>query len=111
MVLAAKFYAWLLKAAIVLSYHTHVPSYLPRYGIQYLVPAMWGFLRILHVTAHLTLTVSPAMVDELVANRAVNDRKQVQVSADVGGDRGPSIVHAHIASGRHIRFNRVTQFV
>ncbi|GLI60637.1 hypothetical protein VaNZ11_002834 [Volvox africanus] len=79
MVFAAKFYAWLLKVPIVLSYHTHVPSYLPRYGIQCLVPAMWGFLRILHVTAHLTLTVSPAMVDELVANRAVNDRKQVQV--------------------------------
>ncbi|EFJ45014.1 hypothetical protein VOLCADRAFT_82536 [Volvox carteri f. nagariensis] len=79
MVFAAKFYAWLLKLPIVLSYHTHVPSYLPRYGIQCLVPAMWGFLRILHVTAHLTLTVSPAMVDELVANRAVNDRKQVQV--------------------------------
>ncbi|KXZ55235.1 hypothetical protein GPECTOR_3g376 [Gonium pectorale] len=40
---------------------------------------MWGFLRILHATAHLTLTVSPAMVDELVANRAVDDRKQIQV--------------------------------
>jgi sulfoquinovosyltransferase len=79
MIFAAKLYAWLLKVPIVLSYHTHVPSYLPRYGIQCLVPAMWGFLRILHVTAHLTLTVSPAMVDELVTNRAVNDRKQVQV--------------------------------
>ncbi|KXZ55233.1 hypothetical protein GPECTOR_3g374 [Gonium pectorale] len=79
MVFAAKFYAWLLKAPIVLSYHTHVPSYLPRYGIEFLVPAMWGFLRILHATAHLTLTVSPAMVDELVVNRAVDDRKQIQV--------------------------------
>ncbi|KAG2444891.1 hypothetical protein HXX76_001628 [Chlamydomonas incerta] len=79
MVFAAKLYAWLLKKPIVLSYHTHVPSYLPRYGISYLVPAMWGFLRMLHATAHLTLTVSPAMVDELVSNRAVNSAKQVQV--------------------------------
>lgn len=30
MVFAAKLYAWLLKKPIVLSYHTHVPSYLPK---------------------------------------------------------------------------------
>ncbi|GFR39619.1 hypothetical protein Agub_g83 [Astrephomene gubernaculifera] len=79
MVFAAKLYAWLLRAPIVLSYHTHVPSYLPRYGISWLVPAMWGFLRLLHATAHLTLTVSPAMVEELLANKAVERREQIQV--------------------------------
>lgn len=79
MVFAAKLYAWLLKVPLALSYHTHVPSYLPRYGIEFLVPAMWAFLRLLHATAHLTLTVSPAMVDELANNRAVNDRSQIQV--------------------------------
>ena len=62
-----------------------------RYGISYLVPAMWGFLRMLHATAHLTLTVSPAMVDELVTNRAVNSAKQVQVSRRKGAGCGHGV--------------------
>ncbi|KAG2496158.1 hypothetical protein HYH03_005760 [Edaphochlamys debaryana] len=79
MVVAAKLYSWLLKAALVLSYHTHVPSYLPRYGIEFLVAPLWAVLRVLHATAHLTLTVSPAMVDELLTNKAVDSHDQVKV--------------------------------
>ncbi|PNH03306.1 Ankyrin-3 [Tetrabaena socialis] len=78
MVFAARFYAWLLKVAVVLSYHTHVPSYLPRYGIEFLVAPLWAVIRLMHVTANLTLTVSPAMVDELVANKVVDHRHQIE---------------------------------
>lgn len=78
MVFAAKLYAWLLKVPTVLSYHTHVPSYLPRYGLTWLVKTFWLFLRVLHGTAHLTLTTSPAMKDEMVENGAVAER-QVEV--------------------------------
>ncbi|MEW5299206.1 MAG: hypothetical protein WDW36_002242 [Sanguina aurantia] len=79
MVFATKLYAWLLKLPLVLSYHTHVPSYLPRYGISWLVPAFWVFLRVLHKTAALTLTTSPAMREELLANSVVDEADAVQV--------------------------------
>lgn len=78
MVFAAKLYAWLLKIPNVLSYHTHVPSYLPRYGLTWLVKSFWLFLRVLHGSAHLTLTTSPAMKEELVDFKVVQE-KAVQV--------------------------------
>lgn len=83
MMLAARLYAWRMKLPLVQSYHTHLPSFAPKYGMAWLVPAIWFVLRFLHAAAHLTLTTSNAMRDELNANRAVSSTK-VQVTSPFG---------------------------
>lgn len=63
--LAALIYSRLLKKALVYSYHTHVPEYMPRYNITWLVPAMWAVIRFFHKAAHLTLATSGVLAEEL----------------------------------------------
>lgn len=70
MVFAALLYSRLLKAPLVYSYHTHVPEYMPRYNLTFLVKAMWAVIRFFHTAAHLTLTTSKQMAVELIAQRA-----------------------------------------
>lgn len=68
--IAALFYARVMCIPLVMSYHTHLPSY----GKNYLgfVPGIesicWEYLRWAHSRADLTLVTSPQMKDELVAN-------------------------------------------
>lgn len=66
--IAAWLYAVFLRAPLVLSYHTHIPAYMPRYGISMLIPAMWAVLRLFHSQAFLTLCTSEVMRQELAAN-------------------------------------------
>uniref|UniRef100_A0A7S4JZT8 Glycosyltransferase subfamily 4-like N-terminal domain-containing protein n=2 Tax=Odontella aurita TaxID=265563 RepID=A0A7S4JZT8_9STRA len=67
---AAVFYARVMRVPLVMSYHTHLPSY----GKNYLgfIPGIeefaWFLLRWAHTRADLTLVTSPQMRDELVAN-------------------------------------------
>lgn len=67
---AALLYSRLLKAPLVYSYHTHVPEYMPRYGITWLVSAMWAVIRFFHNAAHLTLATSSVLAEELAAFKA-----------------------------------------
>lgn len=62
---AALIYSRLLKSPLVYSYHTHVPQYMPKYNISWLVPAMWSVIRFFHNAAHLTLATSSVLADEL----------------------------------------------
>eukprot|EP00850_Spirogloea_muscicola_P005144 SM000023S07600 [mRNA] locus=s23:306162:309405:- [translate_table: standard] len=55
----------MLSIPLVLSYHTHVPVYIPKYTFAFLVGPMWAIIRILHQAADLTLVVSSAMGKEL----------------------------------------------
>ncbi|PSC74099.1 sulfolipid synthase [Micractinium conductrix] len=68
--LAALLYSRLLRAPLVYSYHTHVPEYMPRYGVSLLIPAMWAIIRFFHAAAHLTLVTSGVMAKELAAQAA-----------------------------------------
>lgn len=65
MVLAAIFYARLKNIPLLMSYHTHLPSY----GANYLpmVPQelIWWLLRWVHSRADLTLVTSPQLQQEL----------------------------------------------
>lgn len=70
MVMAALVYSRLLKKALVYSYHTHVPEYMPNYGISFLINAMWAVIRFFHTAAHLTLVTSQQMATELTAQKA-----------------------------------------
>mmetsp|Transcript_6036 Transcript_6036/g.13143 ORF Transcript_6036/g.13143 Transcript_6036/m.13143 type:complete len:538 (-) Transcript_6036:183-1796(-) len=70
MVMAAMFYSRVMRIPLVISYHTHLPSY----GKNYLgfIPGIeefaWFLLRFVHSRADLTLVTSPQMRDELTCN-------------------------------------------
>ncbi|XP_039070346.1 sulfoquinovosyl transferase SQD2-like isoform X1 [Hibiscus syriacus] len=69
MVFGALAIAKLLSVPIVMSYHTHVPVYIPRYTFSWLVKPMWWVLKFLHRAADLTLVPSAAIARDLQAEK------------------------------------------
>lgn len=69
MVFGALIIAKLLSVPIVMSYHTHIPVYIPRYTFSWLVKPMWLVLKFLHRAADLTLVPSVAIANDLEAER------------------------------------------
>ncbi|KAF8059985.1 SQD2 [Scenedesmus sp. PABB004] len=69
MCFAAVLYARLLAVPLVMSYHTHIPEYIPRYTWRGLVAPMWSIIRWCTRRADLTLVTSKAMKDELTRNK------------------------------------------
>ncbi|KAI3474720.1 hypothetical protein Pfo_029905 [Paulownia fortunei] len=69
MVFGALIIAKLLCVPIVMSYHTHVPVYIPRYTFSWLVKPMWLVIKFLHRAADLTLVPSAAIGKDLEAAR------------------------------------------
>eukprot|EP00250_Pteridium_aquilinum_P013872 c21626_g1_i2 orf=265-1827(-) len=67
MVVGALIIAKLLQVPLVLSYHTHVPLYIPKYTFSWLVKPMWLIIKILHRAADLTLVTSSVVGRELQA--------------------------------------------
>ncbi|KAL3622818.1 Sulfoquinovosyl transferase sqd2 [Castilleja foliolosa] len=67
MVFGALAIAKLLSVPIVMSYHTHVPVYIPRYTFSWLVKPMWLIIKFLHRAADLTLVPSAAIARDLEA--------------------------------------------
>jgi len=70
MVLAALFYARVMRVPLVMSYHTHLPIYGRNYlgwipGIEELA---WKLIRMVHRRADLTLVTSPQMRQEFIEN-------------------------------------------
>ncbi|KAK9153555.1 hypothetical protein Sjap_001035 [Stephania japonica] len=66
MVFGALIIAKLLCVPIVMSYHTHVPIYIPRYTFSWLVKPMWMIIKFLHRAADLTLVPSAAIARDLL---------------------------------------------
>lgn len=58
---AAVLYARLFAVPLVMSYHTHIPEYIPRYTWSGLVAPMWSIIRWCTRRADLTLVTSAAM--------------------------------------------------
>ncbi|GAB4833959.1 Sulfoquinovosyl transferase sqd2 [Ancistrocladus abbreviatus] len=67
MVFGALAIAKMLCVPIVMSYHTHVPVYIPRYTFSWLVKPMWMIIKFLHRAADLTLVPSAAIGRDLEA--------------------------------------------
>ncbi|WOL14960.1 sulfoquinovosyl transferase SQD2 [Canna indica] len=67
MVFGALAIAKMLCVPIVMSYHTHVPIYIPRYTFSWLVKPMWLIIKFLHRAADLTLVPSAAISRDLLA--------------------------------------------
>ncbi|KAL1545520.1 Sulfoquinovosyl transferase sqd2 [Salvia divinorum] len=70
MVFGALTIAKLLSVPLVMSYHTHVPVYIPRYTFSWLVQPMWLVIKCLHRAADLTLVPSAAIAKDLVEAKA-----------------------------------------
>lgn len=75
MVFGALAIAKMLCVPIVMSYHTHVPVYIPRYTFSWLVHPMWLIIKFLHRAADLTLVPSAALGKELQAYRVTTANK------------------------------------
>lgn len=69
LVFAAILYSKVLSIPLVVSYHTHVPEYIPKYTWSGLVAPMWSVIRFCSRMADLTLVTSKVMKDELTRNR------------------------------------------
>eukprot|EP00741_Cyanophora_paradoxa_P005349 tig00000880_g5187.t2 len=65
MVWSSLLYSLLLRVPLVLSYHTHIPRYIPDYTFAFLVHPMWALIRLWHRRAARTLATSDAMAAEL----------------------------------------------
>lgn len=61
MVFAATLYAKMLRIPLVVSYHTHIPEYIPKYTWSGLVEPMWSIIRWCTRASDLTLVTSKAM--------------------------------------------------
>lgn len=61
LVFAAILYAKLLAIPLVVSYHTHIPEYIPQYTWKGLVRPMWNIIKFCTLMADLTLVPSKAM--------------------------------------------------
>ena len=61
LVFSAIMYAKLLAIPLVVSYHTHIPEYIPMYTWKGLVEPMWTIIRYCTLVADLTLVPSQAM--------------------------------------------------
>jgi sulfoquinovosyltransferase len=61
LVFAATLYAKLLRIPLVVSYHTHIPEYIPKYTWEGLVHPMWSIIRWCTRASDLTLVTSAAM--------------------------------------------------
>jgi len=100
MAFAAYVYSAMLRAPLVLSYHTHVPAYLPRYGIQVLAPLFWGILKYFHSRAMMTLCTSAVMKEELDRAGATGGRPNVVWRRGVDADIFHPKYQSPGASGR-----------
>ncbi len=68
MVLASIFYARVMRIPLLMSYHTHLPSYAENYLPIFPQELVWFLLRWVHSRADLTLCTSPQLQEELIAN-------------------------------------------
>lgn len=68
LIFATLLFARLLRKALLLSYHTHLPIYTKDYGLGILQGLTWTMLRLQHNRADFTLTTSPQLCEELVQN-------------------------------------------
>lgn len=62
---SAVYYAKKLSLPLICSFHTNLPAYTTRYGVGFVKPLLWSYLRMLHNSAPLNLVTSQAMYNTL----------------------------------------------
>ncbi|CAN6313315.1 unnamed protein product [Urochloa humidicola] len=71
MVIGALAIAKMISVPMVMSYHTHLPAYIPRYNLNWLLEPTWSFIRCLHRAADLTLVPSVAIAEDFETAKVV----------------------------------------
>jgi sulfoquinovosyltransferase len=99
LVYAAIAWARLLDVPLVVSYHTHIPAYIPKYTWPGLVAPMWTLIRAAVGAADLTLVPSGTMKAELAAQGCKARRIEVWPQAVDTETFNPR----HRSSGWHAR--------
>lgn len=72
MVFGALAIAKMLSVPMVMSYHTHLPAYLPGYNLNWLLGPTWCLIRCLHRSADLTLVPSVAIAEDFETAKVVS---------------------------------------
>ena len=85
LVFSAIIYAKLLAIPLVVSYHTHIPEYIPKYTWRGLVEPMWNIIRYCTLMADLTLVPSKAMKVRASAARLMSQLHSLLHHSDVLG--------------------------
>lgn len=90
----------MLSVPLVMSYHTHIPEYIPRYTWSGLVQPMWSIIRWCTRRADLTLVTSKAMKVRGAQQKALTARRQVHNrGANVQGVQGGFVMVGQLAEG------------
>jgi len=72
MVFGARAIAKMISVPMVMSYHTHLPAYLPGYNLNWLLGPTWSLIRCLHRSADLTLVPSVAIAEDFETAKVVS---------------------------------------
>ncbi|XP_047090106.1 sulfoquinovosyl transferase SQD2-like [Lolium rigidum] len=72
MVFGALAIAKMISVPMVMSYHTHLPAYLPGYNLNWLLGPTWCLIRCLHRSADLTLVPSVAIAEDFETAKVVS---------------------------------------
>ncbi|KAF3329064.1 Sulfoquinovosyl transferase SQD2 [Carex littledalei] len=75
MIFGALAIAKMLSLPMVMSYHTHLPVYIPRYTFNWLVEPMWQLIGFLHRSADLTLVPSVAIAKDFETAKVLSSSK------------------------------------
>ncbi|KAJ1696054.1 hypothetical protein LUZ63_004566 [Rhynchospora breviuscula] len=75
MIFGALAIAKMLSLPMVMSYHTHLPVYIPKYTFNWLVEPMWQLIGFLHRSADLTLVPSVAIAKDFEAAKVLSSSK------------------------------------
>ena len=74
MVIASVIYSKMFKIPLLLSYHTHIPKYVERYGLGWACRFSWALIRFFHSLADMTLVTSNVILKEFQHERVASDR-------------------------------------
>ncbi|GJN30980.1 hypothetical protein PR202_gb19331 [Eleusine coracana subsp. coracana] len=72
MIFGALAIAKMISVPILMSYHTHLPAYIPRYNLNWLLEPTWSLIRCLHRAADLTLVPSVAIAEDFETAKVVS---------------------------------------
>lgn len=75
MVFASILYSKVLKIPLLLSYHTHLPKYVSKYGIGFLEKFSWALIRFVHSLADMTLVTSNVILNEFKEEKIAKPEK------------------------------------
>ena len=75
MVWASILYSKMFKIPLLLSYHTHIPKYVSKYGLGFMYKFSWSLIRFVHSLADMTLVTSNVILNEFKEEKIASPEK------------------------------------